>query len=722
PTNLTTDSIPVGKLIGIGVMSQPVLVQLSTLNNTLFNQNPDVTFSTVVLGTATGVTGGHFDVDYFFVPPTGGTQATATITVGTTGQQSPFPATLGAITVNGVIIVPALTVNDITNGGASGSTNANVIANNVTGGFTATVSNNVITINAPVGTAYNGQAISIGAGTSQTLTGSAPAAGRLVITDVNSNTRVSVQCGGTDTLTQFRSLNDSSRSNRLNDLFTNMNTTQNGYTTSCVKTISSGSTTLLTCSIVAPVGVSACSGGFSVDSDIISTANTGPSGGVVATGWTNFAPALTASAFNNNGTEATSNGDTCNGSTVTYPTNTPRNTGANYPSGSGPNCVYDVHYHQYDKVFDVTGVNMLNPSNAILNLSNGMPSLTQNFKLLVQNQYLSPAVKLHIGDPSYLYNVDHGYILLKNYETSSTLDPATLQTYRRDPNVVWPPASATTAAQRLAAPKPIGSLAFNMPVDALSAKNWWGNGDIRAGLIPTTPQCVWVADGTHDGNMYQPVIPPTNGVDGPGTNGWSNSSPTTTPATATGVRHGGALTFQLIRDTTPTSAIEMNVAGRPEYGWRVISSQYANYVLMEYATYWHQPNAKCFNSSGWTKTPPADTGTTTPVAKAAGSTDPKIGNLAGSSGGAGGTITSVTTTIVGAVTTTTINYSDGTHATITSTVNADGSVTIVTVDALNVTTTQTVANSAGSLKTGGDERARQSARTGRISWRELVAP
>jgi hypothetical protein len=77
---------------------------------------------------------------------------------------------------------------------------------------------------------------------------------------------------------------------------------------------------------------------------------------------------------------------------------------------------------------------------------------------------------------------------------------------------------------------------------------------------------------------------------------------------------------------------------------------------------------------------------------------------------------------VGNVTTTVITYNDGTYATIVRTVNADGSVTIVTVDALNVRTVQTIANTDGSLKTGGDERARQAARSGRISWRELVAP
>jgi len=98
-------------------------------------------------------------------------------------------------------------------------------------------------------------------------------------------------------------------------------------------------------------------------------------------------------------------------------------------------------------------------------------------------------------------------------------------------------------------------------------------------------------------------------------------------------------------------------------------------------------------------------------------TDPLIGDLSGG----GGSVLSATTTVVGAVTTTTITYADLRTATITRTANEDGSVTIVTVDADGNTTRQTIANKAGAVKTGGDERGLQ-ARTGRISWRELVAP
>ena len=704
--DMTTDGVAVGKWVSVGVMSQPTLAQLSSLNNTLFNQNPDITLVPVVPGTGAGVTGGHFDVDIFYADPSDGAQASATITVGTSGQTAGWPATLGGITVNGVTIVPALTVSDITDGTDS-TTNRGTLVSKITGGFTATRSGNVITIKAPLGAQYNNQPITIVAGTSSVGTpGSTPTNGSIVITNVDrGKNNVSIRCGSTyitGAPGDISSLDSGNKPNRLDDLYTKINgKTVNGYTTSCTKVDSP--TASLSCTISAPVGAAACTT-FTPSQSIDLTTTIRLSGGASGTGWTNYAPALTATAFNNSGVEPDSTGDTCVDTA----------------------CKYRTHFHQYDDVFDVTGVNMLNPSSTTLNIKLGIASISQNFKVIVQNQYLNPAVKLHIGDPSYLYNVDFGYIPLKNYTTSATLDPDTLQTYRRDPNVVWSGSTPPTAAQ-LALPKPIGSLAFNMPLDALTAKDWYGNGDVRVGLHPTVYRCVWQAAGTHDGNMYQPVVPPANGTAGPGTAGWSNSTTVATPASPspsnppTGARHNGALVIQLIKDTTPEDALEQNVAGRPEYGWRVKSSEFSKWVLMEYATYWHHPNGKCYSDVGWTKTPDPDNGSSSLTAKAAGSTDPHIGNLSAGSGG-NGTVTSVTTTIAGAVTTSVINYVDGTHATVVRTANLDGTVTIVTTDAVGVVTTQKVLNLDGSLKTGGDELGRVRAVSGRISWRELVAP
>jgi hypothetical protein len=308
--------------------------------------------------------------------------------------------------------------------------------------------------------------------------------------------------------------------------------------------------------------------------------------------------------------------------------------------------------------------------------------------------------------------VDLGYGNVKNFQTTSTLDLATVPTYTR----------AT-----------IGSLAVNLPTDAFSNKDWWGgvNGlppDVRDGLHPTEYGCVVVsASATRDGNMYQPVVPPaTVTATGNGTRGWST---TTTQLTATGVRHNGALTLQIIKASTPNTAIEQSVPGRPEYGWRVKAGDFATYVIGEYAIFHHTKHlGLCYGDTSWTKTPVVDTracgGSDTTTTKrcavpesADGGTDPLLGDLSGG----GGAVVSAITTVVGAVTTTTITYTDLRTATITRTANSDGSVTIVTVDADRNVTEQIIANKAGAVKTGGDERGLQ-ARTGRISWRELVAP
>lgn len=700
---LTTDGISVGKFISIGLLSQPLLVQLVTLNDTLFNQNPDIVVPYPQLNR--GVEGGHFDVEIYYGPRVDATVATATIDVGTTGQTSPFPATLGAITVNGIPVVDALTQTDLRDGTAA-ATNAETIRGRMKSGFSATRDGTRITVRAPAGVNYNGATFSIAAGTSLTplvteirTAAVAPTAGQVRITDTQrDNRRLSIKCGGTYVTGAPGDLRspDDVLSVRLDDFFTKVNgRTVNGYTTSCTK--GGSPTTSLTCTIAAPAGVSACSGGFEL-SRITASSNTGPSGGSngsvtrAQSGHTDFKPALTVSAFSG-ATEASVSGNTCSNGTA--------------------RCSFRRHTHEYDDIFDRTGVNFLNASDSGYNLSNAIPSLTTEFKVIAQNQYLSPAAKLHIGNPAYDAFSPAGYIDFKNFQTGSTLDLATVPTYTR----------AT-----------IGSLVINLPTDAFSNKNWWGgvNGlpsDVRDGLHPTEYGCVVVsASATQDGNMYQPVNPPsTVTATGNGTRGWSS---TTTQLTATGVRHNGALTLQIIKANTPNSAIEQSVPGRPEYGYRVKAGDFATYVIAEYAMFHHTKHlGLCYGDTAWTKTPVVDTrtcgstDTTTtkrcavPETPAVNSADPKVGDLSAG----GGTVVSATTTVVGAVTTTTITYSTSQTATITRTANDDGSVTIVTVDADGNRTTEQIANKAGSNKLGGDERGLQ-ARTGRISWRELVAP
>jgi hypothetical protein len=705
--------VPLGKFVSIGVLSQPILVQLVTLNDTLFNQNPDVIVPSPNVDR--GVEGGHFDVEIYY----GTTTATITVANPATGagQTNGYPATLGAITVDGVEVVPALTVADLTNGGGSANTSANVIKNKATNGFSATRSNNVVTIKAP-NVSYLGKTLVVADGTSQALVAAsaatAPAAGTVVITDAARNRNVSMSCGGTPVTNSVAVPDSGSKSNRLDAVYTGFhNVTKNGYKPSCNKTIVAGSTTQLTCTITAPAGPSACAAGFTLDNDLTASSNTGPTGGAAAvakSGWTNFKPALTVTAFDNGGGNASIVGDTCN--------------------GGNSRCTYKEHDHEYDDIYDKTGVNFLDASNSNFNLSRAIPSTLTQFKVIAQNQYLSPAARLHIGkgpgtEGFYLFNVDQGYINIKTYTTSNALDLATLPTYTRNT---------------------IGSLAINLPTTAFSNRDWWGGylglaEDVRDGLHPTEAGCVFTsASATEDGNMYRPVNPPAVvTASGNGTRGWSAA---TTQSTATGVRHNGALTLQIIRADTPNAAIEQSIPGRPEYGYRVKADLYATYVLASYSMFHHSKHlGLCYGDENvsftlygvdytnvsWTKTPIKDTricgGSDTSITKrcaadksANAGPDPKIGDLGG-----GSDIVSTVTTVVANVTTTVITYSSGAKATIVRTVRADGSIEIVSTDIFGDQTTEIIANKKGDIKKGGDEKGLQ-ARTGRISWRELVAP
>lgn len=379
-------------------------------------------------------------------------------------------------------------------------------------------------------------------------------------------------------------------------------------------------------------------------------------------------------------------------------------------------CRRNLHYHEYDEVFNVTGVNMLNASDPLLNIDKGITDTTTNFKLLVSNQYLSPAVTLSIGGAP--------HVSVKEFTATSTLSLASLPTYNRGN---------------------IGTFAYNMPVDAFSFKDWWtGNPaavcatsypdpDCRAGLHPTPYSCVTIASDVQGGSMFFPVIPPSPlGTNGPGTSGiGSNSSAPYVPGASTGVRHNGSLTFQLVKDTTPDSAIEMSIPGQPEYGWRVKDAFFETYVLMQWTTFWHHPTSVCYHQSGWTKFAAPDTSAAdSSVFKtpAAGSADPGYGTARVTV-----TSTSTTTTTSGGTTTTavTTNYSNGSKVIVTT----------VTTGGVSTTTSQYVppsssAGGSGSGSTGGSasgvgqavsspntitgyQQTRNSGKLGRVTWHEL---
>lgn len=320
-------------------------------------------------------------------------------------------------------------------------------------------------------------------------------------------------------------------------------------------------------------------------------------------------------------------------------------------SDADTKCDRTNHVHEYDDVYDKTGINMLNPSVSSYRLSNAV-SATQQFKVLLMNQYLNPAAMLHIGNSSYDPASAVGYVYVKDYQTSAALDVTSLPTYTLGT---------------------IGSLVLNMPVDAFGPRAWWGNGDVRNGLLPSSPQCIYYGAVSATGglsasvlaDMYSPVVPPAGTSNGSGT-------PATVATAASGARHGGALTVQIIRADTPQSAIEQNVSGRPEFGYRVRRADHFTYVLAEYTMFWHHPRRVCFGDAttawyngtsggngfstaasgawntasnmvgtGWTKDAPEDTSeaaaSKTPVV---GSTDPKLGSfgsIAGVIGGGTGT-------------------------------------------------------------------------------------
>jgi hypothetical protein len=752
----STDGIAVGKFISNGVQSQPILVQLSSLNTTFFNENPDVVFP--ITEVTYGIAGGHFDVDIFYQTGVSGdnlcttttpasvpaAKAVATITVGTTGQTSNIPATLGAIQVNGVTIAPALTITDITNG-TDKTTNTTIIKNAINAGgsgYTATSSGYVITISAPAtGTSYNGYALTIQDGTSQPITAGTPGSpavpaiyptGLITFSGTTNSSgtasAIAADLAGPASVKVGSIVADSASIaiGKNKGASTTVSTVVSAIGSSCtagpgcIWAYVGGNSVTPTCAAqnnktVCLVDTSTLTNGNAVTMGTQSnygsqaatfTATAGGSAaiaavpGVPATGWSNFKPALSFTPVFANGTDL-----------LTSPTIT---NNCNSQNGNNSN----AHIHQYDKKYDRTGVDMLNPSVATHKLSNAVTSNTIKYKVLVHNQYLNPAVKFHIANSSYDPSVDLGYINVRDYEVSSTLNVDTLPVYNGTSNSTGTTGTVGSPAQTF---NPIGSLVFNMPVDALTPKNWWSNGDIRAGLQPMTPGCGGQGGASAgDGNMYKPVIPPVNGVDGPGINGWNSN---TVSLNATGVRHGGALTFQIIKWDTPNSAVEQNVAGRPEYGWRVKSGSNAAYVLVEYTVYWHHPNGLCYGSVGWSKAPARESTTGTPSAVLPGSTDPKIGNLSGTGGG---TVTSVTRVVTGNVTVVTITYSSGATATITTTVNADGSTTVVTRDADCVTAgsgctgvTNKIRKDDGNIITGGDERGTR-ARTGRVSWHELI--
>ena len=367
------------------------------------------------------------------------------------------------------------------------------------------------------------------------------------------------------------------------------------------------------------------------------------------------------------------------------------------------------HVHEYDDKYDVTGVNMLKASDSAFNLSPNViasaTDTTTQFKVLVMNQYLNPAAKLSVGGGAY-----ESVKTFKNLasETNATTLLSGLPTNTRNN---------------------IGTLIYNLPLDAFKSKDWWGDGAAtRAGLMPTKTGCVNKVN--PDGTMVN-----TSGAGLIGPNG---------------ERFDGALAIQLIKADTPASALEFNHNGsggltdaaRAKYGWRVKQSLFTTYVIAEYTSFWHHPNGKCYGQTGWVPDPPEDfVSNTSAVTPATGSADPKDGTFSG-----GGGIISTVTTVNGNTTTTVITYTGGLTYTRVDVKNADGTTTVTQTLTDGSTTTTTIPTTAGGIGGAGGISAAESGgshfgdagsdscnghacspmeiqareKVGRLSWRELI--
>ena len=335
------------------------------------------------------------------------------------------------------------------------------------------------------------------------------------------------------------------------------------------------------------------------------------------------------------------------------------------------------HMHEYDDLYDVTGVNLLNASccsendgGPVYNLATRLPSSTDEFKVLLINQYLNPAVVMKVGSPD--------YVSVKTYGEQTTLTTA------KD---VLDKAPTYTLSN-------INYLTAKLPIDAFKTRDWWGNGDERAGLIPTETGCV-------------SPVKSDGGEKFPGPNG---------------ERKNGAFTVQIIRSTTPADALELNHnGGDTKYGWRVKASEFTNHVLVEYTFFWHHPRKACYHHSDWIPNPPEDTTINNKTeTKRPGSADPTKDDTGGEEHLTITIINWVTVTgtdITGnfVTTTTTITYSDGkTHTTVIKD-NGDGTETVTVTTRDGVKTEVTRAGS-GYLKSAPDELLKKS---GRINWREI---
>ncbi len=358
-----------------------------------------------------------------------------------------------------------------------------------------------------------------------------------------------------------------------------------------------------------------------------------------------------------------------------------------------------THIHEYDDIYDVTGVNLRYPSDDNLRITRVVTSTSTNFKLLLGNQKLNPAVDVMFSP----VGVTGAWVDAFDYDTTATMDMASKTSFNTNATLQW-----------------------NVDVHAFTAKKWDPDSDVRSGLFPTNPYCVWDPVPSTWGGLNNGGNCQLGGCYGP---------PEPVPP---GTQRSGALTVQMVKTDTTNADIQLNVAGDPSYGWRLKDDKVFDKLLVEYVIWWHHPTngyptntaSTCASdrccpydydgllNDDWVSNPPLDLSPSDAHERtpATGSLDPAIGNFNNTTTDA---ILSVVTTVSddGTVMTTVTTYVGGATMTVVRRRNADNSYTITTTDTSGNVVVVVVDDLMGSVDRSGEEAG--SAGSGRISWRPL---
>lgn len=311
----------------------------------------------------------------------------------------------------------------------------------------------------------------------------------------------------------------------------------------------------------------------------------------------------------------------------------------------------------------------------------------------------------------------NGKVLVTGGNSGGSTVEATAGIYNPTTNTWAATANMTTArdfqtATQLATGKILVAGGLSTSATTTSAELYDPDTNCRVGLIPSQTGCIT----SNKGGFVDNIGNATSSV-GPYGNLWMN----------------GAMTIQVIKDTTPDSAIRLaSTSGDPTFGYRLKSdvpnnstnactgSQPASqcYQLAQYTIFWHHPNGRCYGDSTWGTTAtiayPDSASSSGSANKAPGSDDPTDGDFTGPGGSTGGGGEGGGNSTPEGVPYT-YTTADGVTYTQYVKTNADGSVTI-TIVGPDGTVIKTFPPGQGPVE------GRKEIKSGRNAWKQLVRP